>query len=221
MLYTYFNQEIHIVVTLFILQCDLTKEEKEDLEFNIDDLDYVTDGEDELDDTTHLEVLRTLNILGGHLPAQTVDKDDANTIKNLLHGLTLAEKGHEMIAKGCSRIKTAVIQMPSLHKLGTILNDIKTTDPNIVLAANARSKLPQTQLHSLPSFYRPQGVKTDGKNRFRCAICEAEFGSWVGCDSHIRANHTHIKYGPCTFCSFTTTAYDSFQRHLSKCGGSN
>ena len=203
--------------TCIPFQCDLTKEDRDDLEFNIDDLDFLTDGEDEVDDTSHLQVLRTLNILGEVSPRQTIDKVEADTIRNLLHGLTLAEKGHEMIAKGCSRIKTAVVQMPSLHRLGSILNDIKTTDPNIVLAANARSKLPQTQLRSLPSLYRPQSIKTDGKNRFRCAICETEFGSWVGCDSHIRAQHTHIKYGPCSFCSFTTTAYDSFQRHLAKC----
>ena len=149
-------------------------------------------------------------------------QEEQDTIKDLLFGLSLAEKGHQLLAKGCTKIRNAIFRMPSLHKLSGLLEIIKTTDPDLVVAANKTSKLPQTQSNSLPSIYKPKLVNleedTKSKSRqFRCRICERDFGSYVGCDSHIRREHTGIKYGPCPKCSFTSTAYDSFNRHLIKC----
>ena len=183
------------------------------MEYDLDDLEMLTDGEDEEDTTTFTEVLRDLGVLGQIEPTK-YQPDDIEMIRTLLHGLTLAQKGHEMLAKGCSEIKTVVARAPSMHKLQGLIEVIKSTDPSLVEAARASTLLPQTGKLSKPQLYKPQKV---GK-AYQCRVCQENFGSWTGCDSHIRAKHTNVQYGPCRYChAFSTPAYDSFKRHEAAC----
>ena len=187
------------------------------MEFDINDLEFLTDGEEDSDNSVYMDVLQQLNILGV-VKREEMNPEDVEILKDLLHGLTLAEKGRTMTAKGCIKVKKAIAKVPSLHKLSTLLDVIQTHDPDLIVAANKSARLPQTQKVSLPDFYKPKKVKVDGKPIFQCRICSEKFGSWVGCDSHIRKCHTNIQYGPCRFCNkFTSSAYDYFKRHEVQC----
>lgn len=60
--------------------------------------------------------------------------------------------------------------------------------------------------------------KIAGKTRFTCELCGNMFGSWGGCDSHIRREHTFDKYGPCDACKrFSTFNWDSWRTHTKHC----
>ena len=207
---------MHLKMSRFSLQYELSDDEKKDLEYDLDDLSMVTDGEeDEHDTTTFTETLQQLGMLGS-IEEKKFQPDDIKTIQSLLHGLTLAQQGHEMLAKGCEQIKQVVARVPSVHKLQGLLQVIKSTDPSLVEAARGRSKMPQTGKVAQIKLYRPKSIAKS--NSYQCRVCDQTFGLWVGCDSHIRAVHTNIQYGPCRGChSFTSTAYDTFKRHEAKC----
>ncbi len=197
----------------FLFQVELSEEEKKDLEYDLDDLEMLTDGEEEHDTPTFTETLQQLGLLG-QLHPNKFEPDDIESVKALLHGLTLAQKGHEMLAKGCHEIKQVIARVPSIHKLQGLLEVIKSTDPSLVEAARVASELPQTGKLSKSTMYKPKRVDS----KFVCRICGIQKGSWVGCDSHIRDRHSNIAYGPCRTCKkFTTTAYDTFKRHQKKC----
>ena len=207
----------HSISVFFFQQCNFSDGEKRDMEVTVEDLDsdeYLTDGEEERDTSSYFDILQELNILGT-VEKETATDEDLAIVKDLLHGLTLAEKGHDMLSKGCAKIKSVIIKMPSLHKLGNLLEIVKTSDPSLVLRARANSKLPQTGQVPFPSLYKPKKTPDDG---YLCKVCETMFGSWVGCDSHIRSQHTHVLYGPCQHCDlFTTSAHDSFKKHVKNC----
>lgn len=149
---------------------------------------------------------------------RSVDENEVDDLRNLLIGLTMINTGNKLLASGTEKIREIVTRVPSLHKLSILLGSIQTADPQLLSLANAESKLPVTGGRSCPKYLKPR--KVDGK--FACRICPAIYGSWTGCDSHIRANHSHVKYGPCRKClKFVTPNYDSFRGHEKICTGVN
>lgn len=177
----------------------------------------ISDGEEETDPHTYAQVLQGLGFLASPEKSECeLSNDEKANLCQLLHGLTLAQKGHELLAQGCSKIKTVIAQQPSMHKLGGLLELVKNTDPQMLKAAKQQSKIPQTLGSSaIAHIYKPLKLAS---GKFQCKICEIETGSWVGCDSHIRKVHTNIYYGPCPHCeTYQTTAQDCFRRHVVNC----
>ena len=181
-----------------------------------------SEGEDEHDSVSFADALAAVGCLAptdaessGNSTCNVISKDETEALCQLLCGLTLAQKGHQMIAEGCESIKTVIAQNPSLHKLSGLLQLVKSTDPDLLKAAREKSKVPQTlSSSSIPVIYKP--LKVD--NKFKCRICEHTTGSWTGCDSHIRKVHTSIMYGPCPQCQiYETSSYDCYKRHVDKC----
>ena len=204
------------------MQLELPAEEIEDMEFE----EIISEGEDDDDPITFTEALAALGCLAPPTDARcsenenvtTNSQDEKEALCQLLHGLSLAQKGHEMLASGCERIKTVIARQPSLHKLSGLLQLVKNTDPNLLKAARNNSKVPQTlSSSSIPDIYKP--LKVD--KSFKCRICDYAAGSWTGCDSHIRKVHTNIMYGTCPKCNvYQSSSYDCYKRHIEKCSPS-
>ena len=202
------------------MQYELPDDEREDMEYDIEGMDDLVCSDEEEGDL--VSILQEEGVLG-FLPSRSdnqIEPKDTKTLTFLLHGLTLAEKGHQLIAKACSAIKSAIARNPELYKLSALLEMIKTTDPSLVSGATARSKFKQSvQGESKSDAFKPRKITSGEKEgKFQCRICEVVKNSWVGCDSHIRKNHSHVFYGPCRFCNeFTSPAYDSLRKHQAKC----
>ena len=203
------------------MQVEIPEDERDDVEFDLNQFGFLSEGEDEVDDDDLIATLQDEGLLGSSRSADLLqNSDDVATLKLLLHGLTLSQKGHALLSKGCEQIKTAIIGNPSLHKIGALLEIINVTDPSLVAQATSRAKIPQTAQSSKPACYKPLKI-THGefKGQYRCRICSHCFGSYVGCDSHIRKTHSGVKYGPCPACQqFTTTCLDSWRKHKRVCG---
>lgn len=143
------------------------------------------------------------------------DEKETEDLKNVLYGLTMIDTGHKLLASGSEKIRNVIARMASLEKLATLLGSIQNTDANLLSVAKSQSKIPVTSGRCLPMYLRPEGL---GGTKFRCRVCTRIFGSWTGCDSHIRSTHSHVKYGPCRKCTiFVSCNYDSFKRHEATC----
>ena len=205
------------------MQVEIPEDERDDVEFDLNEFGFLSEDEDEVDDDDLIATLQDEGLLGSSRSADLLqNSDDVATLKLLLHGLTLSQKGHALLSKGCEQIKAAIVKCPSLHKIGGLVEMIKSTDPNLVAKATPKNKIPQVFETSKPDLYKPLKYRA-GKGesvstfRYRCRICSLHFGSYQGCDSHIRKEHTKLKYGPCPRCEFTTTNLDSWRKHQSAC----
>lgn len=165
--------------------------------------------------TDHMDVLYELGCLAP--PPQNAIQhvvEDEKHLRDLLVGLSMINQGNKLTAAGSEKVRQVVLHMPSLHKLSSLLGSVQSTDASLLSTAKHQSKIPNTHGTSVPIFYKPRKVE----NRFHCRICSEKFGSWTGCDSHIRSTHTHIKYGPCrSCCKFVSSNYDAFRKHEKTC----
>lgn len=177
-------------------------------------------SEDELEKDKQIDFIDAAKSVGlfafpQDMSTQDIDKKEAEDLKDILYGLTMISTGHKLVASGSDKIRNVIARIPSLQKLSLLLGSIQSTDPNLLAEANRDSKMPFTSGRCLPKYFKPEGL--DGK-KFRCKICKEIFGSWTGCDSHIRSMHSHIKYGPCRNCYvFVHCNYDVFRRHEKDC----
>ena len=76
-----------------------------DLDYDMKDMGFSTD-DDEDQDQDFISNLVNEGILGATESSHHISAADSSTLKSLLHGLTLAEKGHTLLAKGCNEIKS-------------------------------------------------------------------------------------------------------------------
>lgn len=177
-------------------------------------------SEDELEKDKQVDFIEAAKSVGllafpQDTKTQDIDTKETEDLKNILYGLTMINTGHKLVALGSEKIRDVIARIPSLQKLSMLLGFIQNTDPNMLAAAKADSKLPVTSGRCMPKYLTPEGL--DGK-KFRCKVCKEIFGSWTGCDSHIRSMHSHVKYGPCRKCNvFVSCNYDSFRRHEKSC----
>lgn len=168
--------------------------------------------------TDFIDAAHDMGILGEPSdPSNTLKIDDkeANDLKDLLISLTMINTANKLLASGTEKLRDIITRVPSLQKMSILLGSIQHTDPDLLALANLRSKTPVSSGRSMPKYLRPH--QSEG-GKFKCVICQIIFGSWTGCDSHIRSTHTHIKYGPCRKCNdYSNTNYDSFKKHEKNC----
>ena len=68
-------------------------------------------------------------------------------------------------------------------------------------------------------FHMQGGKLEKPKQKFVCRECGSTYGSWGGCNAHIRKTHTLQIYGPCDVCKFETYNQDSYRHHAKRCEG--
>ena len=73
----------------------------------------------------------------------------------------------------------------------------------------------ESSRYSRSLTYTPQGVMMQKANLHSSAQCAMNiYLNWVKCDSHIRATHSCIAYGPCPMCmTWSTFNRDSWHLH--------
>lgn len=143
-----------------------------------------------------------------------IKNEDKPLLLNLLTAFTAAEKGHHLLAASAKLAASVVSKSMDLERLSELFRSVEIFDRQAVQRARTQAKEENVSL-SLKRQFRPKIVD---KNTYECRICSDSFGSYTGCDSHIRAKHSNIMYGPCCKeCSFTSFNRDSYKRHKSNC----
>ena len=141
-----------------------------------------------------------------------VSDDHRPTLVRVLSALSAAQKGHELLSQSCQMLQAVLLNTPDLEVLKTIFKHSEDYDRTAFMRAKARTKYCQK-----PVFRNLEHVALKlASGKFKCRLCHDTFGSWSGCDSHIRSAHSRIFYGPCP-CGHTSSNIDSFRRHSVKC----
>ena len=190
-----------------------------------DELDELLkeDVDDRLEETDAdvLEAYEEMGLFAGPvktLSAQDIrDVDERRCVRHLTKAMGVLSKAARIQSQALNVIKGVLEDKPSLALLAHILQ-LYSNFEVVNLAPGARVQKPgshKTQVFQ-PGLYAHPVRK--GK-KFCCPLCPKEFGSWSGCDSHIRKEHSKMHYGPCPNCQFITTNTDSYTSHLEKCMG--
>lgn len=144
---------------------------------------------------------------------ESTEKDNI-LLRKILLSFAASKKAFELYAASHNLMQEVVMAAPELRRLENIFQTFQFYNSKPVLNMRLHTKYPQSSTSVFNKEYSPRRI---GK-QFKCRVCERMFGSWTGCDSHIRQSHSHIYYGPCSKnCSFKSANIDSFRRHQQKC----
>lgn len=207
-----------------IFQVEAIDFEVTDLD-DIDPSDFLSDGEDEVDNHTDYGVLTELDIFGRAKPE---NKQKPTDIQKVQLALKLQKRARELDLKANMLLSSVVQTTPTVAQFAFLLGQVSHVQMDGGAVTNVTSITPNqhVDLNEYANDYAlntiPLKTKTNGAVRFICRICKFQRGSWSGCDSHIRKMHSLLKYGPCGKCRiFTTFNADSYRSHLNYCGTQN
>lgn len=179
-------------------------------------LDKEQIDEEEIDTNTKnvVEELKSLDMIDSSEVIVKGAQKEKLSVRKMLLGLAYARKGHEFLAQSAKHIHQAIAEATC---------PMENLDQLVKVTAKVRAyKYPQTYHAELKDPKKiPERVivdKSSTKCKFKCRQCGDLFGSWTGCDAHIRRQHTGQTYGPCPCTKeYETHNLDLYKRHLKKC----
>ena len=156
---------------------------------------------------------------------QNITNRNEGISKIFRSGLRDLSKAAKFTYRGYEKISSCLRTQPNLNTLISLNH----AEENLSPGRTRQQRFPQTWMtgEQVPSLLgahesgvkkTPKRITKNGHSRFVCPFCDLEGGSWCGSDSHIRSEHTKIRYGPCTVCKvFTTTNQGSYRKHHRRC----
>ena len=186
---------------------------------------FVTSGEESSDNDDLFESMVDLDMLGrdSHAQKANIDPEARNSkdVAKLLWAICTIRKAGEMWARQMAVLEEIVGKYPYLAGLAEIVKPTKniiynTPVPSAPSQPLVPKEVPTVVDLSTKKLYPSSYINTLGIRIFECPVCESTFRNHGTADSHIRKEHTKMKYDLFPKCGFTSWNGDSFRAHTKK-----
>ena len=188
--------------------------------------DY-SDSGSELDTLEFLEDLGVGSDVSTPPSAEQAEKAlEKRDQRRMARAFLRASKAMRVLARENKAVSEIIARRPGLRSLAEMMAGLGPS-PFTALqspAAPVPVHMPSSARFQLLQQVSQKGIipaapKKDKSGQYPCRMpgCDTVSLSWSGADSHMRAVHTQMAYGPCNGCGQCKFNRDSFKRHQKNC----